>query len=667
MIHVVSIEIQGQSTDGPFGGILHFEPGLHVVSGRNGFGKSLASKAIAWCLNLEALFGHQDSDPSFFPAAAINRVELSPGSASSIESSHARLRIDRRQDGERLALTRGITNDRNQILIERFSAAGQPLEQFKLVTGSGSMADSAKGFQNFIFEWLSWPRMRVTTFTGSDTDVYLENLAPLFFIEQKEGWTEIQARQVRRYRQQQIREVAVEFLLGGVHAAEYRVSIQRTITSESALREKARLLGDQILKATTKRGWAIAWLSGGSLGEILSRWSDKTLEQILLHDADVDFSRDRKLANERLEKLKAQLLSQPIDPNNISSGAAASQLVIDLKAERHGLNSQLHNLRAQYLENENLLKSLEVRIQTATDVHRLKTTGIGRLGYLECPTCHRELDPASFKLAVHPADEVEAHIAALKRDRSLTQETLKALGSTARRIEAEVGGLDEKLREAQRTLQDITRIVGAEREQLVKLSATKSAEERNIERLDEAREEVAELQNEVDNWITSAKAVQTLRTESLKIEERISAFSRSLDKYLTELGHGAIKDRPMSALSIDRDQYEPYLDGQKLRLLGSASDTARLVAGYTLALAAASTEVQGLHPGVIILDEPLQQNPDPAHRELFISFLSRSVAQTTDFQTIIFTSLQEEEVSKLVAAGVSLVQVHGYFLNKNKT
>ncbi len=106
-------------------------------------------------------------------------------------------------------------------------------------------------------------------------------------------------------------------------------------------------------------------------------------------------------------------------------------------------------------------------------------------------------------------------------------------------------------------------------------------------------------------------------------------------------------------LSFD-EQYIPYFDERRLRSLGSASDQSRLIAAYALALAASTSGSGGLHPGLVLLDEPLQQNPDPDHRDRFIQFLSRQLARSAGFQTIIFTSLTTAEVARLRRQGVNV-------------
>lgn len=57
----------------------------------------------------------------------------------------------------------------------------------------------------------------------------------------------------------------------------------------------------------------------------------------------------------------------------------------------------------------------------------------------------------------------------------------------------------------------------------------------------------------------------------------------------------------------------------------------------------------------MVLDEPLQQNPDESHRELFMTFLEKELAQRSAFQTLLFTSLTAEEVTRLRAQKTSVI------------
>jgi hypothetical protein len=102
--------------------------------------------------------------------------------------------------------------------------------------------------------------------------------------------------------------------------------------------------------------------------------------------------------------------------------------------------------------------------------------------------------------------------------------------------------------------------------------------------------------------------------------------------------------------------------------LGSASDQSRLVAAYSLALAATARQVGGKHPGFVIMDEPLQQNPDKRHRDLFADFLTKELAQKSKFQTLVFTLLGDPEITKLRKQGTVVLTPSGeHFLQPVKT
>lgn len=660
MIHIASIEIRGKSDRGDFKGRLEFAPGLQVISGPNGFGKTLAAESIAWCLNLETIFGRKESDPTFFPEAVLDELNLPNAKSVRVLSSEAQLTLER-HDGERLELVRVITHDREKIRITRLAVEGAA-STLTLLTGSGTMADPTIGFQRYLFEWLGWPPKPATTFEGRDAFIYIENLAPLFYIEQQEGWTDIQARQVSRYAQQQIRELSVEYLLGALDAVDQRVARQRTTTLENALRTSAKLLADQAAQTFLKQGWAVDWSGNGSVREIESRWSAHTLREALTRDAEVDIKKQRAIAVERVVALRRIVTTDPVDPSNMSAGSSASQLVIDLKQRRHQVNSELRTLRGQYSDNEHLFESLVHRIRTATDVHRLKTTGVGRLAHLECPTCHRELDTEAFALTEQTGPEVQAHIEALKRDRVLTRQTMNAIATVIRTTEAEMAKLDGELHNAQRALENVTASVGPVREQIVRAAANLAAQERFIEKLDETDASIDELQKAVDAWLAEAKTAHALSGAGIDIDARVAVFTKALGQYLLALGHSAVVDRGVADLRLDAGQYEPYLGHRRLRALGSGSDPARLVGAYTLALAAAGVTLEGLHPGVVILDEPLQQNPDTRHLELFLNFLSQDLAKNARFQTLVFTFLNDDEVQKLRDSGTTVITVDGHLL-----
>ena len=701
MIHVGQIEVRGLSDAGPFGGSMTLAQGLQVISARNAYGKSLAATAVVWCLGAEPLFGTQDGDLSCFPGAVRDELELPGPTTARVLSSECSVRV-LHQDGRQLRLSplRATTpwfmwrNTTTAVqygkasfwregrpcrtIMGDFSAScltgctglvwrfrhdnGGAIRQSKLLARRQTMQDDHGGFQRFLFDWLHWPRLEVS-FKGVKSEVYLENLLPTFYINQDEGWTELQALQIGRYGQQQISGIVIEYQLGALEAAGDRVARQQARQRELALRDRARTISDQVGTVFRKHGWSVDWSSSGTIENVVARWSSRTLREALNQEAAVDLPAHCALLNKRINQLRDSLTKQPLDPSDTSAPVATSQAVIELKEERHNLNGELHALRIQGEQTEELVESFNHRIQAASDLLRLKRTGIGRLDRMECPSCHRDIDPETFGLTDQTEESVSAHIDALKRDKQLMGKNYRSLQSSLEATQARLQEVDSLLRNAERSLVAVTAAVGTQREQLAKRAADLAGTERELDRAIETVEEIEKLQNAIDKWISDTVQLQKMSAEKPDLEWRRSEFDRTLRSYVTALGHSAVNAENSTTLFLD-DQYVPHLSSRRLRSLGSASDQSRLVAAYSLALAATSQKVDGLHPGVVILDEPLQQNPDQQHRELFISFLSQQLAREARFQTLIFTWLNDVEVKILRDQGTEVLTPEGNHLLK---
>jgi len=513
------------------------------------------------------------------------------------------------------------------------------------------MQDEAGGLQRFLFEWLRWPRVEVSTFKGAASEVYLENLVPSFYIDQTEGWADIQAQQIGRYGQLEIKEIAVDYLLGAISAIHARVALRQSAQRQGALRELARNIAERVTALAERRDWRVNWSGGGSLDDIVKRWTKRTLSQAIQEDANVDLPAKITELSARADKLRQALRTDGVDRHNGSAPAAASQRTIELKRRRHTMNESLNTLRIQRDQTVELIGTLDHRIQSASDLLRLKETGVGRLEHVECPTCHRDLDPLTFALTSQSAESVRTHIESLKRDREMMAANLRSVESELRTAQAAMRNLDGELREAERVLMGVTSAVGAEREQIAEIVGELSAIDRETDRARENIEEIRELQSEIDRWLADAATASREMPVASDIGDRRLAFLDALRQYLVELRHSEVREGTENLLIFD-EQYVPYFDSRRLRSLGSASDHSRLTAAYALALAATGTKGGGLHPGIVILDEPLQQNPDPMHRSRFIEFLSNHLARNANFQTIIFTSLKEEELEELRQEGV---------------
>ncbi len=658
MIRLKRIEIRGRAAAGEFSGSLGFGTGLQVISAQNAYGKSLAVKSVAWCLGLEPMFGNVDNDPIILPEAVRESVTLEGYPDSPVISSECAIWIED-DAGRQLEIRRDIKGGDRTVVQVRETGKDGRTRSTKLMARKSTMLDESGGFQRFSFDWLGWPLIDVPTYRLGGAKVYLENLTPLFYIDQNEGWTEIQALQISRYGQQEISEIAVEYLLGAMAALQTRVNrvlIERRVFE---LKDSARAITERVMEETLRRGWRLEWSSHGSIDEVIKRWSARNLRAALRADANVDFDVRRKDLNDRIERLRKALTSDPIDEKVSSAPVEVSQRAIDLKRKRHTVNEDLSTLNVQLRETSALLASLEHRIHAASDLLRLKNTGVGRLEHLECPTCHRDLDPEMFGLSAQSAESVDAHIEALKSDRELMLKNRESISANIKTAMAVGAQIEMELRDAERALTTVSSAVGPLRERLAATAAELTAAERESERLSDAAAEIDSLQESIDRWIADAGGLSSATAAASDAEEKRTAFTEAFRKYLVALGHSEVHAQNSHLVVLDKDNYVPFMNGRRLRALGSASDQSRLVAAYSLALAAASQKSEGKHPGLLILDEPLQQNPDPEHRERFQEFLEKEIAQQSKFQTLIFTSLYPQEIDRLRKKGTEVTTPAG--------
>lgn len=523
------------------------------------------------------------------------------------------------------------------------------------------MKDEHGGLQRFLFEWLSLPRRAVMTTRGEPGEVYLENIAPLFYIDQSEGWTDLQAQQVYRYGLQQISSIAVEYLLGALDAVDARFEQQTAVAREAKLKAEAAGLAGQITTLFAKQGWIYTWSAHGSVSDIAKRWSARTLLDIARGEFHFDPGKEGADLRRRADALRELLSRGDLDPIDTSAASNASQTAIDLKMRRHALRDDLRKARMQAHEQRQLADSLEHRVHSAKDILRLKRDGIGRLEVVECPTCHRSLDPSTFALTSQSMKSVEAHIEALERDRLLVTANIESTDAQAARLAADLSRVEERLQAAERALSSVNAAVGSVREQLAKAATDLASVDYQMEKTTTLAREIDALQGAIEVWLREAGEIAAPPRAAVDLDRRRSVFEDDLRNLLRALGHKAVTTGTERDLRLDED-YIPYLGPRRLRSLGSASDHPRLVAAYALALAEASRSLGGLHPGFVILDEPLQQNPDAEHRELFVQFLQSAAATKLRYQTIVFTWLRDEERLRLEEAGVRIIAPAGEHL-----
>jgi len=656
MFVVESIAIRGSSDRGDFAGSYVFGGRSAIVSGPNGTGKSLMLTAVAWCLGLEPIYGVGHSNNGVFPEAARTRLQLEGGTAY-VSRSEAEL-VLRNRDGAQITITRAIAGDDSDFARVDLSEAGRSIQRL-LAIKRHKMADRSGGLHAFLFDWAGLPVQRLHTRAGPTQPIYLENLAALFFIEQLNGWTDVQSLQIHRYGHIDVDAACVEYCLGLRTALGARRAVQDAEASEEQLRDRGRKISDDLDRLRIGLGLAEPVPRPRRLIDMEKRFATLNPAAFINGQRQETLESELGRLKHRVVELQGRLRATDEAALDAPPSPSASSEVIRLKAEVANTETSVRTIQAQFRSQEQLLVRLEGKLQVARDLKRLKESNVGLPNQVVCPTCEQSLEPEDLGLSEQSSASIATSIDALERERTALKKSLARIFSDLDHGRIELTGLRERLAEAQREFRLMSQAAGPTAEVAVGVVSEVLKVERRIEVVERAILDCAAIGSELAAWRAEyADHEAALSVDGAPEEEQMVArFRETLVKHLVEIGHGALRGVSHQHVQLD-DSYLPTFDDRHLSHAGSASDRARLVFAFSLALHQVSRRFGRWHPGVLLMDEPLQQNPDEAHRRGFVDLIAQAWP-TIEEQVILITSFEEHEVTALAKRGVDVHVVDG--------
>ncbi|WP_147452046.1 hypothetical protein [Corallococcus sp. CA041A] len=628
--------------------------GMHVIAGENDYGKTLISTAIAWCLALEPMYGVRPGDNAIFSSGVRERIELHGDKTYPIETSAAEIEITIHGKGT-YRLRRPIIGEKtNYITISEHNGKTFDTER-NLIVGGGSLKNESTGFQHWLFKMANLPHAEVMTSKGTPSEIYIENLAPLFFIEQTEGWSDLQSLQIYRYGQISINEAVIEYLLGLDTRLGHRFAKQAADSRSGEIRQEAIHILTQVNRFITSNGWDELLPTKLSLDTLGERLGALKLSEYLLEKFNWSPAEEHKQLTAKTGQLRTALNRDRTASQGASPVAAVSSRAIQLKEAIHQKKQLINTLRQQLLGQEELIQTTETRVSSAKDLLHLKRNNIGFPQHTECPTCMRALDVEELDLDNQGLDTITRHISTLERDRDALRTSLSATRTEIEGAVRELANAEDEFFAAERNLELMQSAAGPQREALVGTAIQIIDLERSIERNRKAANDLLELQKLIDDWnIVFSTFSRTLEEKDSRLDAaKESAFIATFRNTLLDLGYAKLSESSVKTVRLD-EHYTPYLEHRRLRSIGSGSDRARLVCAFSAALLQTSLNLGGHHPGLLLWDEPLQQNPDDAHRAIFCDTLIGLAKHLTGGQLLIMTHLREDEVKVLKRSEINL-------------
>ncbi|MFI6540844.1 hypothetical protein ACIBHY_50890 [Nonomuraea sp. NPDC050547] len=522
---------------------------------------------------------------------------------------------------------------------------------YDLYVGRAGAAANPRGFHHWLARFIGWELPTLPGADGRLSQLYMEQVFPLLFVEQRRGWGGIQAQMPYFTGVTDVRRRSFEFLLdldvGKIEAERLRLRAQekelqdewRTIVR--AFRELVR--GSGLVPVRLPDALTVTWppedppfLAEGSESKWISI-SDLLLQLEIEHRdlADAIVPRVNVAEPETEERLSASL--RDLEDLRETSGYLRDDILRD-RNELHSLQRRLDALREDLRQHQDIVT-----------LQRLGSADIDRL-HGDCPVCHQQL-PASLIGAPSPVHTLspEDTVNYIKQQVELFE---AMAGDTERTLSAK----EERWAALRSRTSELNSLIRALRTTLNAPTGTPSIElitrqvqlRERIDRLRSINERFLELMGNLHRVAVEGRLVRSalkeLPADRLSAEDRgkLNRLEASFVQQLHGYDFGSFSDE---RLRISDADYLPRRDDFDLQADISASDSIRVIWAYLLGLLEVSKQVDTNHIGLLVLDEPRQQS---AKQLSFRALLERASADAKDCQVVFATSEDLESLKRML-------------------
>lgn len=634
-----SLEINVETREGNFSTFLPFHSGLNIIRAENTSGKSTCVNAIAYALGLEAVLGPRGKRP--FPKSLYEIIEDSKKDPTDyyVVGSKVTLGVENSL-GKSVLLTRNIKEpDVDKITV---CDVDDETDYFLGSSGNTGSAQSERGFHYWLERFLGWQLPNVAKFDGGESKLYLECIFPLFFIEQKRGWSEIQANVPTTWGLKNVKRSAIQFCLGidGFELEKkinsLRTEISTALTDWENLRTKAKDIADFSSIRVTR------------ISDINEKDGNFSVQFLFPESNNFTTVHSRKIAlrrdSDKLSNTPAKELLNDKTLQNCSATIRATRREIE------ETNESIELVVISVKETEQKIETLKRDYNQYQQLRRLRDVGSDVSADLDtsvCPICDTELlDTLGNNTAKRTPMSLDENIHFLKNQLDFYK-SIKKRNLDKLQFLNETGQLlNDKLEYEDRILgqikADLREFDGEEKNKLRKKIETE-AELEVILKIEEHQEELNNKSKEIrDSWKSATAALKTLRDKS-KTGSQYRVISDLKALLRSNLKAFGFNPSAINQVDLSERSLRPEQEGYDIVAESSASDYIRIIWSYTLALLQlAGLDNDAKHGGFIIFDEPRQQE---ANMVSFASLVAKA-AQSSKYngQVIFATSLDKDEI-----------------------
>lgn len=397
MLRIRHIRLRAETTGGLYGTDVSLDGGLTVLYAPNTSGKSTVLHAFLYALGLEQMLSPRREIPLSYamrdyvenPANGVEHTILESYVAVEIENA----------SGQVMTVRRNVIAEGDRRLIsvsggpELTEGSGDYIRRDYFVMDAGG-AQREAGFHRLLAEFMGWNLPMVKRFDGGDCPLYVETLFPLFFVEQKVGWTAIPGAIPTQFRIREVHRRSVEFLMNfDTHEMELRRQ-DLELRMSAAKTDWAKSV-DGIVALATASGFRAARLPMtptvlGSDVENAYLEYQKNGEWLRLQTRIVALAEQLEtLANESIPKVEG------VVEGAAAEAEALNAEIMSLNTERSTIFRDRQAELVQQASTAQRVAQLEEDLQKNKDALKLQNFGstLGReLDPNHCPTCEQAID-----------------------------------------------------------------------------------------------------------------------------------------------------------------------------------------------------------------------------------------------------------------------------------
>lgn len=654
--------IKTKTSDGLYGADLKFKDGLNIISAENSFGKSTCIQSIVYALGLEGTLGASRKNP--LKSALTTKLKDNNEIEVSVIITKVFLEISN-TSGNTITILRKSDEEASKLVsvyncaYEQISEESYNIKRDFFLKDAGS-ASRERGFHFFLSDFLGVIQPEVVKYDGTKCPLYLESIFSINYVEQTRGWGGIL-------------NVIPTYL--GIKDLSQNI-IEYTLDLDvSKIRRKREHYLDK------KKNLEIKW--GNSINELVSKaknhgyfLSNRVSEKL---NNKTDIYNDSDLYSYNIENKEVYLNENIVNMHKeLNTLSEERTLLTNDNAMSDKLSQEIEALYQYLLENENaasiLISDFDNSQQYLTsinksiidvkeslrkykDIEKLQLLGSEEeFSFIQglCPTCNQTLIDNLLP------DTDKKHILSISENIKYLEKTLNVFEdmkkSETKKNESKKKNLqlvNERIKSVRSEIRSIKKSLISTDDIATREKIRKEIEiENKIDRLTMLQQQEKEtkitLQSIIVDWKESISALDRLPHDgfSSKDREKLNILENSFKKYLKEFGY---KSTSIDHFEISKQTYKPSLDGVDLGSEASASDNIRVIWSYLYSMLMLDTFERDIitnHLGILILDEPRQQETKDVNFKTFIETTTNTYAVSK--QVIIGTSEKLQDLLSMI-------------------